>query len=227
MLSSVVREVPGYVCFASRTEASTVDELVTAANAVIESGMEGLILKRCSAIYKSDLRKKESWIKWKPDYMDQLADDFDLVVTGAFFGSGRRGGRLASFMCAVAVPGVGGARPTKFLSFCKVGGGFSIPMLDKINQRLAPFLRDFDSKNAAMARRVQLGKDRPDKFIDPEDSIIIQVKASEIQISDAFGTGISLRFPRFVKFRDDKVACIIFFWLASSMTLYLFCAVMV
>ena len=47
--------------------------------------------------------------------------------------------------------------------------------------------------------------DRPDVFIsDIQKSIILEVKASELVVSDAYPTFYSLRFPRVVKIRYDK-----------------------
>jgi len=37
----------------------------------------------------------------RTDYMDELGESFDLVVVGAFWGQGRRGGRFGSFLCAL------------------------------------------------------------------------------------------------------------------------------
>jgi DNA ligase-4 len=51
---------------------------------------------------------------------------------------------------------------------------------------------------------LELTYEKPDKWIDPKDSIIVQVKAVEIVSTDKYKTGCTLRFPRLEKFRDDK-----------------------
>lgn len=45
---------------------------------------------------------------------------------------------------------------------------------------------------------------RPDKYIDPKKSIILQVKASEITSTKEYDSKYTLRFPRVVKVRLDK-----------------------
>ncbi len=130
LLREAVREVPGALLLAARTEASGVDDLLAAANAVIERGDEGLILKHPASPYLPDARRRDCWVKWKPDFMEQLQDDFDAVVIGGYYGQGRRGGALASFALAVAEPPrPPGGRPTHFRCIAKVGGGFPADVL--------------------------------------------------------------------------------------------------
>lgn len=52
------------------------------------------------------------------------------------------------------------------------------------------------------------GADRPDLIVrDPHQSIVIQVKGSQIVSSSVNKTlGLSLRFPRFIKLRLDRKA---------------------
>jgi DNA ligase-4 len=49
-------------------------------------------------------------------------------------------------------------------------------------------------------------QERPDFYIEPENSIIAEVKAATIIDTSKFSARQTLRFPRLVKFRDsDKV----------------------
>ncbi len=208
LLRESVREVPGVLHLAERSEARDVNDLLAAANNAIDCGLEGLVLKNPSSLYLPEARKKDCWVKWKPDFMDQLQDDFDAVVVGGYYGHGRRGGMLSSFVCAVAEPVTQpGAQPTHLRSFVKVGGGFTADVLAKVNAQLGPFMFDFRSTDPRCARitsNIKFPTERPDKIIDPSDSIVLQIKATEIQATDKFPTGITLRFPRLVKVRPDK-----------------------
>jgi DNA ligase-4 len=47
-------------------------------------------------------------------------------------------------------------------------------------------------------------KEKPDVWIDPRVSKILQVKAAQIVISEKYKAGYTLRFPRVVKIRTDK-----------------------
>jgi len=46
----------------------------------------------------------------------------------------------------------------------------------------------------------------PDMWIHPDDSFILTINAGEIVVSDTFSAGVTLRFPRITKIRDDKRA---------------------
>ena len=62
------------------------------------------------------------WLKLKPEYVDALGDDLDLIILGGEYGSGkRRGGMISHFLLGVAVtPDTPGERPSKFMTFGKV-----------------------------------------------------------------------------------------------------------
>lgn len=48
------------------------------------------------------------------------------------------------------------------------------------------------------------GPERPEVYIEPRHSVIVQVKAAEIVGSDMYRTGCTLRFPRIERIREDK-----------------------
>uniref|UniRef100_A0A1A8HAZ0 DNA ligase IV n=1 Tax=Nothobranchius korthausae TaxID=1143690 RepID=A0A1A8HAZ0_9TELE len=48
------------------------------------------------------------------------------------------------------------------------------------------------------------GTEKPEVYIEPCNSVIVQVKAAEIVASDVYKTNCTLRFPRIEKIRDDK-----------------------
>lgn len=60
-------------------------------------GLEGLVLKNVLGAYEPG---KRHWLKVKKDYLfdGQMADAADLVVLGAWFGSGKMGGRLSIYL---------------------------------------------------------------------------------------------------------------------------------
>ena len=47
-------------------------------------------------------------------------------------------------------------------------------------------------------------QEKPDVIIEPHNSIIVQVKASEITYSDKYKCQCTMRFPRMERVRDDK-----------------------
>jgi len=59
-----------------------------------------------------------------------------------------------------------------------------------------------DSRN--IPPNIKWGKEKPDLWIEPTLSVILQVKATEIMTSNTFLSKITLRFPRIEKVRYDK-----------------------
>lgn len=47
-------------------------------------------------------------------------------------------------------------------------------------------------------------KEKPDVWIKPTDSLVVEVKAAQVTASDDYGCGMTLRFPRFKRLRRDK-----------------------
>lgn len=132
-------------------------------------------------------------------------DELDVLVVGGFFGVGHRSGMMSHFLCALAVPEEDGSHPTVFHSFCKVGSGYSKKELAEFNKKLAEHWKVFNKKNPPSSIILASGfKEKPDAYIEPENSCIVQIKAAEVIDSDRFKTGFTLRFPRVEKFRDDK-----------------------
>ncbi len=44
-----------------------------------------------------------------------------------------------------------------------------------------------------------------DVIIDPKDSVLVEIAGAELQRTDQFSAGYCMRFPRVIKFREDKV----------------------
>lgn len=64
---------------------------------VLQMGLEGLVLKNVNGAYEPG---KRHWLKVKKDYLfdGQMADAADLVVLGAWFGTGKMGGILSVYL---------------------------------------------------------------------------------------------------------------------------------
>ena len=96
----------------------------------------------------------------------------------------------------------------KCYSFCKVGGGFRAEDYAKIRHLTDGKWIDWNPKKPPKDFIVLGGGDRqyerPDVWIKPCDSVVLEVKAASVGASDQFGTKFTLRFPRFRKIRDDK-----------------------
>jgi len=64
---------------------------------VLRQGLEGLVLKPLNSVYEPG---KRHWLKVKKDYLagGSMADTADLVVLGAWFGTGKKGGIMSIFL---------------------------------------------------------------------------------------------------------------------------------
>eukprot|EP00058_Branchiostoma_floridae_P013009 XP_002598497.1 hypothetical protein BRAFLDRAFT_118305 [Branchiostoma floridae] len=206
-LDKLFTPIEGRLFLGDRKEARTKAEVIDALNEAIDRREEGLVIKYPGSKYAPDKRKGSGWLKVKPEYVDGLMDQVDVVIVGGYFGKGRRSHMISHFLCAVAVQSnTPGDKPALFHTFCRVGSGYTLKELYQMGQRLHPHWRVFDKKKPPKTNIMFPSgyKEAPDVWIDPEQSLIVQIKAAEIIESDKFKTGCTLRFPRLEKVRDDK-----------------------
>ncbi len=142
----------------------------------LEAGHEGAMLKNPKSPYVPGKRGKH-WLKLK-----EVMETLDLVVIGGEWGEGRRSHLISSFELACLDPVTG-----KLLPVGKVGTGFTDEDLEDLTRMFKPLIVYEDGKNV--------------KF---QPKIVFEVAYQEIQKSPKYESGYALRFPRFVRVRDDK-----------------------
>lgn len=201
---------------ARRMEIHTYEEAIHATaidpllRKVVAEASEGLVLKNPRSSYRLNERN-DDWMKVKPEYMTEFGENLDCLIIGGYYGSGHRGGRLSSFMCGLRVDQnqiSQGANLMKFYSFFKVGGGFTAADYAELRHRTDGKWRKWDSKHPP-TEYIALGGDqlqfeRPDEWILPSDSVVVEIKAASVAVTDQFKMGLTLRFPRFKKLRTDR-----------------------
>ncbi|MEW5896410.1 MAG: ATP-dependent DNA ligase [Nanoarchaeota archaeon] len=154
---------------------------------------EGIIVKSLQGEYQAGTRGW-NWIKWKKEYVKELGDTFDLVIVGAFYGKGKRSGTYGALLCAAY-----NEKTDQFETACKLGTGLTDEMLEHLPKKLAKF--KVDKKPA----RVDVQKEmEPEVWFEPK--VVVEVLAAEITKSPFHTLGLALRFPRFIRFREDKKA---------------------
>ncbi|KAF7720307.1 DNA ligase [Penicillium ucsense] len=191
-------------------EATNVADIEKCLRTVVAEASEGLVLKNPRSPYRLNERH-DDWMKVKPEYMTEFGESLDLIVIGGYYGSGHRGGNLASFLCGLRVDdqhASQGTDPMKCWSFCKVGGGFTAADYQEIRHHTDGKWHEWDAKKPP-AGLIELAggeaqHERPDTWIRPSDSVVLCVKAASVSVSDQFRLGLTLRFPRFKKLRKDK-----------------------
>ena len=209
-LEASVRTVPRRLEVHTYTPATTSQEIEDSLRKVVAEASEGLVIKNPRSMYRLNDRN-DTWMKVKPDYMTEFGEDLDCVILGGYYGSGRRGGFLSSFLCGLRVDGnflKPGDTDKKFWSFFKVGGGMTAADYTKIQHLTSGKWEKYDPKKPPKDILELAGGplqyERPDEWIQPEDSLVIAVKAASVAATDQFRMGKTLRFPRFKTFREDK-----------------------
>lgn len=208
LLDDVFTPIKGRIIRSEYKAATSNQECADALNEAIDKKEEGIMVKLSDSVYKPNTRKG-GWFKIKPEYIGGLMDELDILIVGGYFGVGHRGGLMSHFLCAVAVLDEGSGeeekKPKVFHSFCKVGSGYSKKQLKDFNLKLAEHWKIYDKKKPPPHLELASGfKEKPDAWLPPDKSFILQVKAAEIIESDRFKTGCTLRFPRVEMIREDK-----------------------
>jgi DNA ligase-1 len=143
-------------------------------NRALAAGHEGIMLKVPDSPYTPGQRGK-NWIKIKPE-----VDTLDLAVIGAEWGEGKRAHVFGSFLLACQDQG-------KLIPLSRVATGFSDEQLTEVYD----LLKDTVISNAGKEVRF-------------EPELVFEIGYAELQISPTYGAGFALRFPRFIRLRDDK-----------------------
>ncbi|GAV09317.1 hypothetical protein RvY_18881 [Ramazzottius varieornatus] len=203
ILKDLFQVEEGRLYYATRKKVTTPEECYEYLNEAIDRNEEGIILKQPSSVYKPNSRSA-GWWKVKPEFVDSLSDQLDVLVVGGYYGTGRRTG-FSHFLLAVAQnPDKAGDYPNKFLSFCRVGSGYTYKELQEMGLKLAPHLKPWNSSAKPAWLTLMGEKEKPDAYIEPDKSFIVKVSAAQLLDSDAFATGCTLRFPRLKECRTDK-----------------------
>ena len=94
-----------------------------------------------------------------------------------------------------------------FHTVCKVGSGLSDDIKACIDTRTKDKWHAFDPKNMPSHMNPEWkpkGDDVPHLWIHPQDSVVFEIRGSEIVETETFDLRWTFRFPRIVRLRDDK-----------------------
>ncbi|MFL6112759.1 MAG: ATP-dependent DNA ligase [Catenulispora sp.] len=147
----------------------------TFARDALAAGHEGVVVKSLDALYAAG-RRGASWLKVKPVHT------LDLVVIAAEWGHGRRRGRLSNLHLAARDPATGG-----YVMLGKTFKGMTDELLAWQTERL---------------RELQTGADDWTVHVRPE--LVVEIAFDGVQRSTRYPGGVTLRFARVVRYRDDK-----------------------
>ncbi len=173
-------------------ETESFEKLVEYFEIAKEKGLEGLIVKNPDDRYQAGGRSY-SWIKLKKADEKLLADSVDCVLLGYYHGKGVR----SKFGIGGFLVGVMDKDNEVFKTVTKVGTGLTDEEWVKIKKLADKYKIKTVPKNVLIEKSLL-----PDVLIEPR--IVLEIGADEISVSQNHTSGYALRFPRLIKFREDK-----------------------
>jgi len=214
------KEVKGRLEFAANLTTSEIDDIQIFLSSAMKNQCEGLMVKSLdkNSSY-TPFKRSYSWLKVKKDYMEGVTDSLDLVPIGGYYGKGKRLGCYGAFLLACY-----DEENEEYQTICKIGTGFSDEMLVQHSNFLQPhvieapkFYYRYGGKSGSEESENNTSSNlsnnslKPDVWFEPCQ--VWEVKTADLSISPNYmaaqglvdpAKGVSLRFPRFIRIREDK-----------------------
>ncbi|MFA5050235.1 MAG: ATP-dependent DNA ligase [Candidatus Micrarchaeia archaeon] len=157
--------------------------------------LEGIMAKDLNSPYTAG-KRKFAWIKLKKSYGHSV-DTIDCTIIGYYLGKGSRTKfGFGGLLCAVY-----NSDTSKFETIANVGSGFSESDMEDLQKIL-------DKIKISSPPRDLIFKTEPDFWVKP--NYVAEIAFDEITLSPMHtcglydGKGYALRFPRFIRLREDK-----------------------
>ncbi|XP_022799569.1 DNA ligase 3-like isoform X2 [Stylophora pistillata] len=199
VLEQNVTVIPNKIMLSEMNFLKTEKELSKLMTRAIKEGLEGLVLKDVNGIYEPG---KRHWLKMKKDYLEEgaMADTADLVVLGAYYGTGNKGGLMSIFLMGVWDPAT-----KQWCTVAKCGNGHDDKTIERLNRELK--LKKISKDPSKVPFWLNIHRSLVPDFVveDPKKSPVWEITGAEFSKSTTHtADGISIRFPRVTRIRDDK-----------------------
>ncbi|MFZ2026052.1 MAG: ATP-dependent DNA ligase [Microgenomates group bacterium] len=158
----------------------------------IGEGLEGIIAKKLDGTYRPGARGW-NWIKFKRSYSSKIHDTVDCLVMGYDTGKGKRTG----FGIGAFLVGVYDEKEECYKTVSKIGTGLTDIEWREMKTRCDALQTNKKPNEYIVDKTLEV-----DMWVIP--GIVVEIKADEITQSPTHTAQFALRFPRLVKFRDDK-----------------------
>ncbi|XP_034762928.2 DNA ligase 3 isoform X2 [Acipenser ruthenus] len=192
-------EIPNRILFSEMKHVTRAADLADMITRVIREGLEGLVLKDVKGLYEPG---KRHWLKVKKDYLNEgaMADTADLVVLGAFYGTGSKGGMMSVFLMGCYDPA-----SQMWCTVTKCAGGHDDATLARLQSELD--MVKISKEPSKIPGWLKINKNYYPDFVarDPKKAAVWEITGAEFSKAEAHtADGISIRFPRCTRIRDDK-----------------------
>uniref|UniRef100_A0A1Y1KHU9 DNA ligase n=1 Tax=Photinus pyralis TaxID=7054 RepID=A0A1Y1KHU9_PHOPY len=199
VLKENMTEIPNRIVFSELETIHKPNQLSSMIGKVLEMGLEGLVLKDLKSIYEPG---KRHWLKVKKDYLNDgaMADTADLIVLGAWYGTGKKAGMMSVFLM-----GCYDHSTEEFCTVTKVHTGHDDKTLEKLQTELK--MVKINSEPANVPAWLKCTRTMIPDFVaeDPRQQPVWEITGAEFTQHDVHtADGISIRFPRVTKIRSDK-----------------------
>jgi len=179
LLGKIITPAEKKIVLAKHIISSDKKEIEEFFNKSLAAGNEGIMMKKLDAPYKPGARVGYM-VKFKP-----TMETLDLVIIRAEWGEGKRATWLSSYTLACR-------KGKELLEVGKVSTGVKEKeeegvSYDQLTEMLRPLIIKGEGKEVIV-----------------KPKIVIEVKFEEIQQSPTYSSGYALRFPRFVRLREDR-----------------------